>query len=71
MQNGFLSSSEIMDRFPGLRPSQLDYLVRERLVDCEKNGHGLPRRYPQVAIEKIRQFLGRRPVEDQREHQLA
>ena len=60
MTTTYISFKEIQKRFPKIRPSRLDYLVREGLVDCEQFGHGLPRLYPPEAISQIQKYLNRR-----------
>lgn len=62
MQTQSLTFSEIKKMFPELRPSRLDYLVREGLVQCERAGQGRLRFYPPEAIEQIRSYLDRRPA---------
>lgn len=57
MNRQFLTFEDIRKRFPSLRPSRLDYLVRERLVECACHGRGKPRLYPPKAIEQIRLYL--------------
>ncbi len=59
MQTQFLTFADLKKIFPDLRPSRLDYLVREGLVQCERNGHGRLRRYPPEAVELIRSYLER------------
>ena len=56
----FLTSIDLMKIFPDLRPSQLDYLVRDRLVQCERNGKGHSRRFPPEAVEQIRVRMAQR-----------
>ncbi len=42
METQFLTFADIKKRFPNLRPSRLDYLVRDGLVECQCSGHGGP-----------------------------
>lgn len=55
----FLTIDDIRKQFPSLRPSRLDYLVREGLIECERHGRGQPRFYPPEAVNQIRVYLDR------------
>ena len=47
--------------FPVLKPSRLDYMVRERIVQgVKRQGRGAPRVFSAQGIEEIRLFLERR-----------
>lgn len=53
--------SEVLEMFPTLRPSHLDYMVRERIVQgVRRQGRGAPRVYTEQGIEEIRSYLERR-----------
>jgi len=44
-------------RVTGLRNSQIDYLVREEIIPCIKNGRSVPRKFPLEAVEIIKAKL--------------
>ncbi len=69
METQFLTFADIKKRFPNLRPSRLDYLVRDGLVECQCSGHGWPRLYPPEALDQIRVYLDRTnvPLDDARD----
>lgn len=57
MNKTTLTIADIKKHFPGLRPSQLDYMVRERIVSCIRSGRGRPRLFPPEAVKQIESFL--------------
>ncbi len=59
MESRIFTFREIKKRFPGLKPSRLDYLVREGLVECQCYGQGQPRLYPLAALDQIQAYLDR------------
>lgn len=59
MKSRFFTFKDIKKRFPSLKPSRLDYLVREGLVECRCNGQGRPRLYPLQALDQIQAYLDR------------
>lgn len=59
MQARLLTFADIKRRFPNLKPSRLDYLVRENLVTCIRSGRGRPRLFPHAAIEQIKSYMSR------------
>lgn len=59
MNRKILTLADIKEKFPDLRPSQLDYLVRERIITCIRNGRGKPRLFPPEAAKQIKSYLSR------------
>ena len=55
------SLAEVLEMFPVLKPSRLDYIVRERIVTgVKRQGRGAPRVFSAQGIEEIRSYLERR-----------
>lgn len=55
------SLSKVLEMFPVLKPSRLDYMVRERIVQgVKRQGRGAPRVFSERGIAEIRSYLGRR-----------
>jgi len=53
--------SEVLAMFPVLKPSRLDYMVRERIVTgIRRQGRGAPRVFSERGIEEIQAYLERR-----------
>ncbi len=55
--------ADLQQIFPNLKPSTLDYLVREGLIACRRYGRGQLRRYPLEAVEQIKSWFEARSKE--------
>lgn len=51
--------ADLLELFPALKPSTIDYLTREKHISCIRFGKGRPRRFPSQAIDEIRAYLSR------------
>jgi len=56
-QNQFLTTGQLLELFPNLRPFDIDYLVRNRIIPCIKSGRGNPRKFPPEAVKIIQQRI--------------
>ena len=56
----FISSLEILNNHPELRPLDLDYLCRNKFVEYVSQGRGIPRMIHKDSIKIIEAFLNRR-----------
>jgi hypothetical protein len=56
----FISSLEILNNHPELRPLDLDYLCRNKFVEYVSQGRGIPRKIHKDSIKIIEAFLNRR-----------
>ena len=55
-----MTYEDILARYPSLKPSTLDYLVRNRIVRAIQRGRSLPRIYTQESLEDIESWLRKR-----------
>lgn len=51
-----------LSKLTGLKNSQLDYLVREKIIPCIVYGKSILRKFPPEAIEIIKARLGKLQV---------
>jgi len=54
------TTQQLLELFPELKPSTIDYLVRDRIISAKRRGRGLTRLYDEECLSKIRQFLNKR-----------
>ncbi len=59
MKPTFLTFKEIQAHYPELKPSRLDYMVREGIIECVRRGRGHPRLYPPRSLDQIKAYLNR------------
>lgn len=58
MEREYYNLTDLLKLFPGLKPSLVDYLVREgHVTSCIRSGKGRPRRFSEQAIDEIRAYL--------------
>ena len=51
------TTKQLLEQFPELKPSMLDYLVREGIVSAVRRGRGINRLYDDRCFEQIRNYL--------------
>ncbi|MDA3861509.1 MAG: hypothetical protein PF445_09805 [Melioribacteraceae bacterium] len=59
MQSTF-STKEILSKYPSLKSSTLDYLVRDKIVSVLQKGKGIERKYTEVSVVEIEIWLSKR-----------
>jgi len=54
----YLSQKKLCE-LTGLKNSQIDYLVREKIIPCVRLGRSIPRQFPPESVEVIRKRLAK------------
>lgn len=55
-----LNTKEILSRYPSLKSSTLDYLIRDKIVNVEQKGKGIERIFSQSSVVEIDKWLSKR-----------
>ena len=53
-----ITSDDIMRELPWVKPSTIDYLVRDRIINSIRRGRGKPRYFSPNVIDKIKDWKG-------------
>lgn len=57
MKKQILTINELLELFPTLKPYDLDYLVRNRIIPCIQFGKGIPRKFTSESVKIIKARL--------------
>jgi len=56
----YYTTQQLLELFPELKSSTIDYLVRDKIISAKRRGRGLTRLYDEECLSKIQSFLDKR-----------